>query len=67
MFAKGGGWSLPLSNSTLTVCVGGIAERPVSIGEAIARREFLCVAVAFFNEIGPCRRRYAALGGRHGF
>lgn len=22
---------------------------------------------SIFNEIGPCRRRYAALDGRHGF
>jgi pyruvate/2-oxoglutarate dehydrogenase complex dihydrolipoamide acyltransferase (E2) component len=59
MFGKGGGWGLPLTNSNLGVCVGGIAERPAYEGGAIARHEFLCVTVAFNHDIvdgGPAAR-----------
>jgi pyruvate/2-oxoglutarate dehydrogenase complex dihydrolipoamide acyltransferase (E2) component len=51
MFGKGGGWGLPLSNSTLTICVGGIAERPAYVDDSLARREFVCVTVAFNHDI----------------
>jgi len=51
MFGKGGGWGLPLSNSTLTICVGGIAERPAFEGDTIAKHEFLCVTVAFNHDV----------------
>jgi pyruvate/2-oxoglutarate dehydrogenase complex dihydrolipoamide acyltransferase (E2) component len=59
MFGKGGGWGLPLTNSNLGVCVGGIAERPTFVGEAIARHEFLSVTVAFNHDTvdgGPAAR-----------
>jgi pyruvate/2-oxoglutarate dehydrogenase complex dihydrolipoamide acyltransferase (E2) component len=52
MFGKGGGWGIPLVwKSPLSVCVGGIAERPAFVGDAIAKREFLCVTVAFNHDI----------------
>jgi pyruvate/2-oxoglutarate dehydrogenase complex dihydrolipoamide acyltransferase (E2) component len=59
MFGAGGGWGVPLTNSNLAVCVGGIAERPAFVDGRIARREFLCVTVAFNHDIidgGPAAR-----------
>jgi pyruvate/2-oxoglutarate dehydrogenase complex dihydrolipoamide acyltransferase (E2) component len=59
MFGKGGGWGLPLTNSNLAVCIGGIAERPAYVGDELARREFLAVTVAFNHDIidgGPAAR-----------
>ncbi len=59
MLGRGGGWGIQQSNSTLSVCTGGITERPAFVGDAIARREFLCVTVAFNHDIvdgGPAAR-----------
>jgi len=59
MFGKGGGWGIPLTNSTLSACVGGIAEKPAYVGDVLMKREFLDVAVAFNHDIvdgGPAAR-----------
>jgi pyruvate/2-oxoglutarate dehydrogenase complex dihydrolipoamide acyltransferase (E2) component len=59
MFGKGGGWGIPLTNSTLTACVGGIAVKPAYVGEGLERREFLDVTVGFNHDIvdgGPAAR-----------
>ncbi len=59
MLGQGGGWGIYCSNSNLSVCTGGITERPVYVGNILARREFLCVTVAFNHDIvdgGPAAR-----------
>jgi len=59
MLGQGGGWGIHCSNSNLSVCTGGITERPVYIDNVLTRREFLCVTVAFNHDIvdgGPAAR-----------
>jgi pyruvate/2-oxoglutarate dehydrogenase complex dihydrolipoamide acyltransferase (E2) component len=59
MFGTGGGWGIPITNYNLTVCVGGIAEKPAYVGDILMKREFLDVTVAFNHDIvdgGPAAR-----------
>ena len=59
MFGTGGGWGIPITNYTLTVCVGGIAVKPAYVGDVLTRREFLDVTVCFNHDIvdgGPAAR-----------
>lgn len=52
MFGEGGGWGLGApDNHTLSVIVGGIAPRPVFVGDNIERREFLSLTLAFNHDV----------------
>jgi pyruvate/2-oxoglutarate dehydrogenase complex dihydrolipoamide acyltransferase (E2) component len=51
MFAKGGGWALPIDYHTLDVALGGIAEKPGVVDGKIAIREYLCVTLSFDHDI----------------
>lgn len=51
MFGSGGGWGIPVTNQTLQVTLGGIAERPGFVGDRIEKREYLCVTISFDHDI----------------
>jgi len=51
MFGSGGGWALPVSNHTLQITLGGIAEKPGFVGERVEKREYLCVTVSIDHDI----------------
>lgn len=51
MFGQGGGWGIPVSNHTLQVTLGGIAQRPVLVNEQIETRQVLCVTISFDHDI----------------
>jgi pyruvate/2-oxoglutarate dehydrogenase complex dihydrolipoamide acyltransferase (E2) component len=47
MFAQGGGWGLGFAPfHTLTVTVGGIAEKPALVDGQLVNREYLCVTLS---------------------
>mgnify|MGYP001555492063 FL=1 len=51
MFGEGGGWGIPYPAFTLTVTLGGIAEKPVVVDGKIKIREMLSVTVSFYHDI----------------
>jgi len=51
MFGNGAGWGIPVSNHTLQITLGGIAERPVLVNRQLENRELLCVTVSFDHDI----------------
>jgi pyruvate/2-oxoglutarate dehydrogenase complex dihydrolipoamide acyltransferase (E2) component len=51
MFGSGGGWGIPVSNHTLQVTLGGVAERPVLVNGQLENREFLSVTISFDHDI----------------
>lgn len=60
MFGKGGEWwGIPNANFSLTVTLGGIAEKPGVVGGKIEIREYLCLTLSFDHAIvdgGPAAR-----------
>ena len=59
MLGRGGGWRIQLSNSTLSVCTGGVTEKPAYVANVLMKREFLDVTVAFNHDVvdgGPAAR-----------
>jgi pyruvate/2-oxoglutarate dehydrogenase complex dihydrolipoamide acyltransferase (E2) component len=51
MFGEGGGWGIPLVSHTLTVTLGGIAEKPGVVEGRIEIREYLCLTISFDHDI----------------
>jgi pyruvate/2-oxoglutarate dehydrogenase complex dihydrolipoamide acyltransferase (E2) component len=51
MFGSGGGWGIPVTNHTLQVTLGGIAEKPGVIDGQIEIREYLSVTISFDHDI----------------
>jgi hypothetical protein len=51
MFGRGGGWGIPVSNYTLAVTVGGIAERPGVHNGKIAIRNYLDLTLSIDHDI----------------
>ena len=51
MFGTGGGWGIPVANHTLSVILGGIAEKPALVDGRLENRECLCVTVSFDHVI----------------
>ena len=59
MFTRGGGWGIPITNYTLSICVGGIAEKPAYVEDALMKRQFLSITVAINHDVvdgGPAAR-----------
>ena len=59
MFADGAGWALPITPLTLTVTVGGIAQKPVVFNGEIVIRQMLSMTVSINHDIidgGPATR-----------
>lgn len=51
MFGRGGGWGVTMPNFTLTVTLGGIAEKPGVVAGEIEIREYLDVTVSIDHDI----------------
>jgi hypothetical protein len=51
MFGEGGGWGIPLVSHTLSVTLGGIAEKPGVVDGRIEIREVLSLTVTFDHDI----------------
>jgi pyruvate/2-oxoglutarate dehydrogenase complex dihydrolipoamide acyltransferase (E2) component len=51
MFGNGGGWGIPISNHTLQITLGGIAEKPAFVAGQVEKREYLCVTVSVDHDI----------------
>jgi pyruvate/2-oxoglutarate dehydrogenase complex dihydrolipoamide acyltransferase (E2) component len=51
MFGTGGGWGIPVSNYTVTVTVGGMAEKPGVHNGEIAFRECLDLTISLDHDI----------------
>ncbi len=51
MFGSGAGWGIPVSNHTLQVTLGGIAEKPGVVEGRIEVREYLSVTISFDHDI----------------
>ncbi len=51
MFGKGAGWGIPVSTYTLSVLVGGIAEKPGFVEGRIAPRQYLSVTATFDHDV----------------
>lgn len=51
MFGNGGGWGIPVSNHTLQITLGGIAEKAAFINGQLKNREYLCVTISIDHDI----------------
>lgn len=51
MFGNGIGWGIPISCNTLTLTLGGIAEKPGVADGHIEIREYLCVTISLNHDI----------------
>jgi pyruvate/2-oxoglutarate dehydrogenase complex dihydrolipoamide acyltransferase (E2) component len=51
MFGKGAGWGLPVTEHTLDLTLGGIAEKPGVVEGQIAIREYLCLTLSFDHDL----------------
>ena len=51
MFAKSGGWAIPLGLHAVNIAVGGISEKPGFVGENIEKREFLSLTVTLDHDV----------------
>jgi len=51
MFGNGGGWGIPVSNHTLQITLGGIAQRPALINDQLENRDILCVTISIDHDI----------------
>jgi len=51
MFGKGGGWGIPVAEHTLTITLGGIAEKPGVVDGHIAIREYLSLTLSMNHTI----------------
>jgi pyruvate/2-oxoglutarate dehydrogenase complex dihydrolipoamide acyltransferase (E2) component len=51
MFGKGAGWGIPLTGHTLSITLGGIAEKPGVVDGQIALREYLSLTMSFDHSI----------------
>ena len=62
MFGKGGGWGIPISETSLTVTVGGIDETVKCIDSQFCVREMLCITLGFDHDVidGAPAARFAS-------
>lgn len=51
MFGTGGGWGIPVSNHTLQLTLGGIAEKPGIVDNQIEIRKYLSVTISVDHDI----------------
>jgi pyruvate/2-oxoglutarate dehydrogenase complex dihydrolipoamide acyltransferase (E2) component len=51
MFGKGAGWGIPITERTLDLTLGGIAEKPSVIDGQIAIREYLSITLSFNHDL----------------
>jgi len=51
MFARSGGWAIPLGFHAVSIAVGGISEKPGFVRENIERREYLALTVTLDHDV----------------
>jgi pyruvate/2-oxoglutarate dehydrogenase complex dihydrolipoamide acyltransferase (E2) component len=51
MFGSGAGWAIPVTNHTLQITLGGIAEKPTFVNGQVENREHLCVTITLDHDI----------------
>jgi pyruvate/2-oxoglutarate dehydrogenase complex dihydrolipoamide acyltransferase (E2) component len=51
MFGNGGGWGIPVSNHTLQITLGGVAEKAAFLNGHLENREYLCVTISVDHDI----------------
>lgn len=51
MFGSGGGWGIPVTNHTLQITLGGIAQKPGVVDNQIQVREYLSVTISIDHDI----------------
>ncbi|MFW9979502.1 MAG: 2-oxo acid dehydrogenase subunit E2 [Candidatus Thorarchaeota archaeon] len=51
MFARSGGWAIPLGMHAVSIAVGGITERPGFVGDKIERREYLSLTITLDHDV----------------
>ncbi len=51
MFGKSIGWGIPISCNTLTLTLGGVAEKPGVVDGRIELREYLCLTISVDHDI----------------
>ena len=51
MFGSGAGWAIPVTNHTLQITLGGIAEKPAFVNGRIEKREYLSVTISLDHDI----------------
>lgn len=51
MFGSGTGWAIPVTNHTLQITLGAIAEKPTFVNGQIENREYLCVTISLDHDI----------------
>ena len=51
MFGEGGGWGIPMTTYTLSVTLGGIAEKPGIVDGRIEAREYLYLTISADHDI----------------
>ena len=51
MFGKGAGWGIPITEHTLDLTLGGIAEKPGIVDGQITIREYLCITLSFDHDL----------------
>ncbi|MFW9908183.1 MAG: 2-oxo acid dehydrogenase subunit E2 [Candidatus Thorarchaeota archaeon] len=51
MFARSGGWAIPLGMHALSIAVGGISERPGFVKDRVERREYLPLTVTLDHDV----------------
>jgi pyruvate/2-oxoglutarate dehydrogenase complex dihydrolipoamide acyltransferase (E2) component len=51
MFGKGTGWGIPITERTLDLTLGGIAEKPGVVDGQIAVREYLSMTLSFNHDL----------------
>lgn len=62
VLGRGAAWGIPLSAVTLSVTIGGIVQRPVRAGDALAWHDHLCLTLSFDHDVvdGAPAARFAA-------
>lgn len=51
MFGTGSGWGIPVSNHTLQLTLGGIAEKPGVVEHRVEVRQYMSVTLSFDHDI----------------
>jgi pyruvate/2-oxoglutarate dehydrogenase complex dihydrolipoamide acyltransferase (E2) component len=51
MFSRGASWGIPKPSQTLTVTLGGIAEKPGVVDGQVVPREFLHITVSVDHDV----------------
>jgi pyruvate/2-oxoglutarate dehydrogenase complex dihydrolipoamide acyltransferase (E2) component len=51
MFGTGSGWGIPVSNHTLQLTLGGIANKPGVVADRIEVREYLSITISIDHDM----------------